>query len=292
MTCLEPRVPYKRTYIYLHNTITPAQAVDIFIEHLPDRRTVGYSADDAGLGAGCLAERKIVAYGVPVTEQQAYLAFWAEHYPGAIVEFTGLAEGTMIIDISHWQRGIDLAAAQKDGVAGVICKATQGYASSGHDVKFLDYIKECRDLGLPWGAYHYYRNHLDPILQAQSFNTQVALAEAIYGGPPMLGLWGDFEDTEIFTTTLPQDLQTFCTTMGSLRGADIGIYTANWWLSHLRFNYGLNAYQWFRDYALWLADYVNDPPVIPTPWITAKYWQQGQLHRVWGVSAVDFNWVL
>jgi murein DD-endopeptidase MepM/ murein hydrolase activator NlpD len=50
-----------------------------------DRATVGYSYDDAGIGA--LKSKKAVLYDIPSTERQKYIDWFALHYPGTRLQW-------------------------------------------------------------------------------------------------------------------------------------------------------------------------------------------------------------
>src|ERR1700676_2598376 len=59
----------------------------------------------------------------------------------------------VIVDLSHHNVGVDLAAAQGDGIKGVIHKATQGTAFK--DPNFTTIRQKSTALGLLVGAYHF-----------------------------------------------------------------------------------------------------------------------------------------
>jgi len=75
----QPRVQYERTYVLLPQGASEGYAVAAAKGTHSDRRTIGYSADDAGIGD--LDVRNIIA--VNPTEWPGDLrAFYKEHYPG------------------------------------------------------------------------------------------------------------------------------------------------------------------------------------------------------------------
>lgn len=74
--------PYESTMLVLPQDATPEQLQEVFALAFPDRRTFGFSHDDAGILNGTS-----VCYNIPGDEKQAYLDFYAERYPGVTVEF-------------------------------------------------------------------------------------------------------------------------------------------------------------------------------------------------------------
>src|ERR1700694_3685394 len=59
----------------------------------------------------------------------------------------------VIVDLSHHNVGVNLAAAQGDGIKAVIHKATQGTAFK--DPNFTAIRQKSHALGLLFGAYHF-----------------------------------------------------------------------------------------------------------------------------------------
>ena len=96
---------------------TLEQWLDIARAAYADRRTVGFSYDDAGYGSPSpevvvnpLASCTAVLYNIPPARQAEFRAWYARHYPGTAVEFraTGgpaaeIPEGALGVDISQWQ---------------------------------------------------------------------------------------------------------------------------------------------------------------------------------------------
>jgi lysozyme len=73
----------------------------------------------------------------------------------------------IVVDLSHYQSRVDLAAAQQAGVAGVMLKATQGDGAS--DPMFRLRAADCRRLGLLVGAYCFLDGAADPAAEAAHF---------------------------------------------------------------------------------------------------------------------------
>lgn len=53
-----------------------------------EKRTIGFSYDDAGIGA--LENKTAVLYGIPLSERQIFVDWYAEHYPCVSVVFRSL----------------------------------------------------------------------------------------------------------------------------------------------------------------------------------------------------------
>lgn len=94
----EPRVTYERVYWLLPPDASYEEAVQVFHMALPSRGTVGFSADDAGIGA--LPDRKIILF-----DEERWGGdmnkWYAKHYPGVVLEKRQIKGrgGTKIIDL-------------------------------------------------------------------------------------------------------------------------------------------------------------------------------------------------
>lgn len=80
-----PREQYHRVYQLCHDSLTLDQARRVFQAGIKDRRTTGFSWDDAGIGD--LDRRTVIAVGFPQEEQEETLDWFAEHYLGADLDF-------------------------------------------------------------------------------------------------------------------------------------------------------------------------------------------------------------
>lgn len=80
-----PRVQYSRVYQLIHSNVSDSQAIGIFQAGLPQRRTTGWSADDAGIGD--LDNRSVEVFHWPAGEQPALTSWYRQHYPGVAVSF-------------------------------------------------------------------------------------------------------------------------------------------------------------------------------------------------------------
>ncbi|MBD3250922.1 hypothetical protein GF380_00365, partial [Candidatus Uhrbacteria bacterium] len=85
-----PREQYRRTYYLLPQNATKAQTQATVDLAYPDRSTVGFSADDAGIGD---LDHRIVKVVWPTDSAwngTAIEAFFQEHYPGVAVEHVSI----------------------------------------------------------------------------------------------------------------------------------------------------------------------------------------------------------
>lgn len=80
-----PRVQYSRVYHLLPQNATLDQFVQVCRVAYPKRQTVGFSADDAGIGN--LEDKTVVLWGILAKDQPAYQSFFEQHYPGTKLEF-------------------------------------------------------------------------------------------------------------------------------------------------------------------------------------------------------------
>jgi hypothetical protein len=87
----KPREPFERTYLTVPQEATLAEWLAVCREAYAQKQTVGFSYDDAGLGA--LAEKTAVLYGIPPQNQQEFRDWYAAHYPGTRLIFRGLPQG-------------------------------------------------------------------------------------------------------------------------------------------------------------------------------------------------------
>lgn len=82
-----PREQYERRYWLLSQDASRAEFLDVAALAYPSRGTVGFSADDAGLGD--LDSRTVAVVDTPTAQwnEELLLSFFEEHYPGVMVEF-------------------------------------------------------------------------------------------------------------------------------------------------------------------------------------------------------------
>jgi lysozyme len=59
----------------------------------------------------------------------------------------------LAVDLSHWDPADDYAAVRRDGIFGVIYKATEGQSYT--DDTYLEQKRAAKSAGLKWGSYHF-----------------------------------------------------------------------------------------------------------------------------------------
>ena len=152
------------------------------------------------------------------------------------------------IDISNYQRGLDLAAINCDFA---IMKATEG-TSITHDTCDA-WVQECINLDRCWGFYHFL-NAEDPVKQADYFLRE---CENYFGhGIPVL-------DYEMYGRTGTANAKRFLDRVYEKTGVRCMVYTSRSVLTEE--NWSAIA----PNHALWVAQYANTDPTgwNDAPWL-------------------------
>jgi lysozyme len=193
------------------------------------------------------------------------------------------------IDVSHWQGGIDWAKISKAGVKFAFIKATE--FPDRRTTVFVDQnlhqnIQGARQNNILWGAYHFFRTHIDPVIQAQVFCQTVGIFNSL---PPVI----DLEVAGCKGAQLNGKVRAFVEEVHNITSRIPIIYTSGgFWRSYMLFNHRADA-EWAQSYPLWLAQYTSNWPSIPYPWATWDYWQYSNNGRLPGIpGAVDLNWFI
>jgi hypothetical protein len=90
-----PREQYKRRVLVVPGNATKEQWLDVCAVAYDERQTVTGSYDDAGIGA--LDNKTAILYDIP--NKQEFIDWYAEHYPGTVVEFRSYPGAYEIVDI-------------------------------------------------------------------------------------------------------------------------------------------------------------------------------------------------
>jgi lysozyme len=184
----------------------------------------------------------------------------------------------VVIDLSHHNGDVDLAAAKADGIVGVVHKATQGTTFA--DPKYGTNKKKAADAGLLWGAYHFGTGATDGVSQAKRF------LEIVQPNPQTLVVL-DLEENKGSSMTLAEARQ-FVTHIQSSIQRWPGLYGG----SYLKALLAGGSDPVLANCWLWWAQY-GPGPVIPPNWKTWTMWQytDGQHglepHQVKGVGPCD-----
>lgn len=185
----------------------------------------------------------------------------------------------VVVDISHHNGNIDLAAAAQAGIVGVIHKATQG--TTMIDNMYQQNRQKAQAAGLLWGAYHFGTSG-DGAQQADHFLSTVN-PEA----QTLLVL--DYEPNGNSTMTLDQ-AKAFVSRVNEVAGRFPGFYSGSLIKQQLG---GKPADPILSQCFLWLAQYGPAPTNIPATWPSWTMWQYTdgnvgpQPHTVAGIGNCD-----
>lgn len=193
------------------------------------------------------------------------------------------------IDVSHWQGEIEWAKIAKSGVKFAFIKATE--FPDRRITVFVDQnlkknIQGAQQNNILWGAYHFFRTHIDPVIQAQVFCQTVGLFTSL---PPVI----DLEVAGSKGTPLNAKLLAFVQEVQRITNRTPIIYTSGgFWRSYMLFNRRADT-DWAQAYPLWIAQYTSNWPTIPYPWASWDFWQYSSNGRLPGIpGAVDLNWFI
>lgn len=187
-----------------------------------------------------------------------------------------MAEYTYGIDVSHWSGRLNYAKILSSGYGKYQKIPVFNYikASEGRlyrDNLYAYHLMASRQAGILTGAYHYYREIYDPIVQGRWF-------ASIYndnGGtdlPPCL-------DVEIINNPYlsPARVLECARTIADYTCRKPIIYTGYYvWRDKM------HSAAWSADYLLWIADY-TPPLTLPSPWTRWTFYQFSD-------SKGDENW--
>jgi lysozyme len=167
------------------------------------------------------------------------------------------------LDISHWNGyPINWVKAKEQGISFAWIKATEGISLV--DEWFSSNVTAAKLEGIHVGAYHYFRNDIDPVKQAEFF---WSIAHS-------LRLAVDVEDPNNITDDTPYRLLEFVTELEKLSGQSVVIYTrAEYWDTHINMLYMLYLNDLWIAYVYSDADYDVNHPTLPDDWSSWRFWQ-------------------
>jgi len=191
------------------------------------------------------------------------------------------------IDVSHWQSDIDWRKVAEAGVQFAFLKASEfpdKKITMYEDEKFKVNREGCIENGILWGAYHFFRTHIDPIHQAESFCNLVGEVNSL---PLVL----DLEVAGCKGTKLARKVQSFVETVSEITGRKPIIYTSGgFWRPFLTYE-NISDVDWAVEYPLWIARYTSQWPGTIYPWGGWDFWQYSDHGRLPGIKTnVDLNW--
>jgi lysozyme len=168
----------------------------------------------------------------------------------------------VVIDISHHDGNVNLAKAKKDGILGVIQKATQGQTFK--DPTYERNRQKAKDAGLLWGAYHFGTGS-DGLKQAQHFLDVV-------GNDPGTLLALDFEPNPTGPSMDLEEARALVTHINEETGRFPGFYSGH----YIKQLLGTSTDPILAECWFWLAQYG------PTQWFQGT----GRLGRCGSIQTV------
>jgi lysozyme len=184
------------------------------------------------------------------------------------------------IDVSHHQNHINwdhVAENQKFKISFCFIKATEG--SSFTDNKFNRNWRECKNVDIKRGAYHFFNSSCNAKSQALNYIRTVGLSTGDLA--PVL----DFEhESEIHSKAqIRKNLKTWLSIVKRHYGKTPIIYTNS--SIYERYIKG-----YFKDFPLWIADYNTTNIKYNVNSENLKFWQYSESGRVKGIKGkVDIN---
>ena len=185
----------------------------------------------------------------------------------------------VVIDISHYQTGVDMAKIKQAGKMAVIHKCTQG--TTMVDDKYAERQQAAKKAGLLWGAYHFGEKG-EGRAQAQHFLKNVHLdADTVCVLDWERYKTKDGKDLTMTAQEAKEFIQEFHRTTGQYPGLYGG--------AALRQMMGPNPDPIFAKCWLWFARYTKTAQQIPAPWKTYTLWQYTSAVHVEGVDGCCDN---
>ncbi|MBD0392170.1 glycoside hydrolase family 25 protein [Wolbachia endosymbiont of Pentalonia nigronervosa] len=189
-----------------------------------------------------------------------------------ISEKNGYADA--VVDISHWEEDVDFKLAERNGILGVIHKASQGLKYV--DSKYAERRKEAENIGLLWGAYHFGVDG-DGKDQAGHFLDVV-------GNDSKVLLALDIEGNEQGKNITPKQAEDFVEKIQEVKNSLPLIYGNANFLKNF-------ATPTLIKCPLWIASW-KEKPVLPRGWNNWTLWQYTNgktAHSVEGIGKCDRN---
>ena len=191
------------------------------------------------------------------------------------------------IDVSHWQREIDWSEVKRSGVRFAFIKATEfpdKRTSLFIDGEMRKNITGAAANGIFWGAYHFFRTHIDPVIQAKVYCETVGEFDSL---PPVL----DLEVAGSKGERLNHKVRQFLDEAERITNKRPIIYSSGgFWRSYMAYEKRIHT-DWARAYPLWIAQYTTLWPTPLYPWAGWEFWQYSDKGKIPGViTHVDLNW--
>jgi GH25 family lysozyme M1 (1,4-beta-N-acetylmuramidase) len=161
---------------------------------------------------------------------------------------------------------IDFTKMRMGGASFVIIRAGQ---NTWIDPDLIYNMRESKGQ-LPRGTYWYYDSRVDPKAQARLYISSLA------GDLGELPLFADFEDRNAGDFGGWRNWRIFLEELKVLApGKEIALYTAPYYWKEHTTMLGISSADlaYFKQYALWIANYGVSAPTVPAPWTTWTFWQ-------------------
>ncbi len=184
----------------------------------------------------------------------------------------------VVVDLSHHNGSVDLAAAKADGIVGVIHKATQ--ATGYIDPMYVVNRTKASNARLWWGAYHFGVGG-DGVAQAEWF------LKTVQPSPSDL-LVLDFEANLSGPSMTLEEARAFVSRVREITGRWPGLYSGH----YIKELLGTASDPVLTQCWFWLAQY-GPTPVVPPNWKTWTLWQYTdggvgpEPHEVKGIGRCD-----
>ena len=190
------------------------------------------------------------------------------------------------IDVSYWEAGIDWKKVRGDGIRFVFVKATEG--EQYVDPTFDDNWLGAKSVGILRGAYHFFHPNMNPVKQADNFIQVIRGMNDDGELPPIL----DLEVTDNQANQIIIDrAKTWLDRVQQNLGKSPIIYSNP---GFLKYNFAIPGGGppfWTKDHILWIANYGQPQPLLPSGWLKWTFWQYSETGQVNGVNAsVDLDW--
>lgn len=179
------------------------------------------------------------------------------------------------IDISAYQGEVQFHTLKAgSNVEFVYAKATEGVTYT--DMFYARNKQVCGDLGIPFGAYHFFNFGVDPLVQANHF---INTADFDSGDlVPMVDVEAGVFDAEA--------LSDFVVAVEQRINQKMLVYTYySYWQNDAK------GYDGFSGHPLWIAEYNNDVnPALPQGWSDWRMWQYSSTGTIPGITgSVDLD---
>lgn len=187
----------------------------------------------------------------------------------------------LVVDLSHWDPASDYTEVKRDGIVGVIYKATEGTGYT--DPTYVSQQQAAKAAGLKWGAYHF--------ATAASLQGQIDNFLRFASPDPDELFCLDWEDYGDNTMSLSMVKKWIATVEEALhRPNECVLYSGNTAKEAL----GNDADTFLGEHRLWLCQYGSNP-VWQRSWESPWLWQftdgivGPEPHTINGIGPCDIN---